>query len=72
VPRLVTIAPAELLESAKEGRLAISVVVGLQVMSTRTEPDMTTGPRGQDDSVRTAVLHGSERGSVMLGSLRCR
>jgi putative transposase len=72
VPEQVTIALAEIAESAKEGLLALAVGAGLQVMQTLMEESVTAlaGPKGRHNPDRTAVRHGHERGSVTLGGRR--
>jgi hypothetical protein len=72
VPDEVTIAMGEIAEDMREGLLALAVGAGLQVMSSLMEADVATacGPRGKHDPERTAVRHGSERGSVTLGGRR--
>src|ERR1035437_6797014 len=59
-------------DDMREGLLALAVGAGLQVMSSLMEADVATacGPRGKHDPERTAVRHGSERGSVTLGGRR--
>jgi transposase-like protein len=72
VPEQVTVALAEIAESAKEGLLALAVGAGLQVMSTLMEESVTAlaGPKGRHNPERTAVRHGHESGSVPLGGRR--
>jgi putative transposase len=72
VPEQVTIALAEIAESAKEGLLALAVGAGLQVMQTLMEESVTAlaGSKGRHNPDRTAVRHGHERGSVTLGGRR--
>jgi len=72
VPDEVTVAMGEIAEDMREGLLALAVGAGLQVMSSLMEADVATacGPRGKHDPERTAVRHGSERGSVTLGGRR--
>jgi putative transposase len=72
VPDEVSVALAEIAESAKEGLLALAVGAGLQVMQALMEESVTAlaGPRGKHDPDRTAVRHGLERGSVTLGGRR--
>jgi len=72
VPDEVTIAMGEIADDMREGLLALAVGAGLQVMSSLMEADVATacGPRGKHDPERTAVRHGSERGSVTLGGRR--
>jgi hypothetical protein len=72
VPDEVTIAMGEIAEDMREGLLALAVGAGLQVMASLMEADVAAacGPRGRHDPGRTAVRHGSERGSVTLGGRR--
>src|ERR1019366_7007347 len=72
VPEEVTIAMGEIAEDMREGLLALAVGAGLQVMACLMEADVAAvcGPRGRHDPERTAVRHGSERGSVTLGGRR--
>jgi putative transposase len=72
VPDEVSVALAEIVESATEGLLALAVGAGLQVMQALMEESVTAlaGPRGKHDPDRTAVRHGLERGSVTLGGRR--
>jgi transposase-like protein len=72
IPAEVTVALAEIAESAKEGLLALAVGAGLQVMETLMEESVTAlaGPKHKHNSDRTAVRHGHEQGSVTLGGRR--
>jgi putative transposase len=72
VPDEVSVALAEIAESATEGLLALAVGAGLQVMQALMEESVTAlaGPRGKHDPDRAAVRHGLERGSVTLGGRR--
>ncbi len=72
VPDEVTIAMGEIAEDMREGLLALAVGAGLQVMAALMEADVAAvcGPRGKHNPGRTAVRHGSERGSVTLGGRR--
>ena len=72
VPDEVTVAMSEIADDMREGLLALAVGAGLQVMSSLMEADVAKacGPRGKHDPERTAVRHGSERGSVTLGGRR--
>ena len=72
VPDEVTIAMGEIAEDMREGLLALAVGAGLQVMASLMEADVAAvcGPRGRHDPERTAVRHGTERGSVTLGGRR--
>ena len=69
VPDEVSVALAEIAESAKEGLLALAVGAGLQVLGTLMEESVVAlaGPKGKHDPDRTAVRHGHEHGSVTLG-----
>jgi putative transposase len=69
VPEEVSVALAEIAESAKEGLLALAVGAGLQVLGALMEESVTAlaGPKGKHDPDRTAVRHGHEHGSVTLG-----
>jgi transposase-like protein len=72
VPDEVTVAMSDIADDMREGLLALAVGAGLQVMSSLMEADVAKacGPRGKHDPERTAVRHGSERGSVTLGGRR--
>ena len=72
VPDEVSVALAEIAESAKEGLLALAVGAGLQVLGALMEEsvDALAGPKGKHDPDRTAVRHGHEHGSVTLGGRR--
>ena len=62
----------QLVGAAREGLLALSVGVGLGVMSEllEEEVDEVVGPRGKRDFDRSAVRHGRESGEVTLGGRR--
>jgi len=62
----------ELVGSAKEGLLALSVGVGLGVLAELLEEEVceVVGPKGKHDPERTAVRHGHEAGEVTLGGRR--
>jgi putative transposase len=72
VPEEVSVALAEIAESAKEGLLALAVGAGLQVLGALMEESVEglAGPKGKHDPDRTAVRHGHEQGSVTLGGRR--
>src|SRR5829696_3111322 len=72
IPEEVSVALAEIAESATEGLLALAVGAGLQVLGTLMEESVTAlaGPKGKHDPDRVAVRHGHERGSVTLGGRR--
>jgi putative transposase len=62
----------ELVDSAKEGLLALSVGVGLGVLAELLEEEVVeiVGPKGKHIPERTAVRHGHEVGEVTLGGRR--
>jgi transposase-like protein len=72
IPEEVSVALAEIAESAKEGLLALAVGAGLQVLQQMMEESVVAlaGPRGKHDPDRVAVRHGHEQGSVTLGGRR--
>src|SRR5829696_1869168 len=72
IPEEVSVALAEIAESATEGLLALAVGAGLQVLGALMEEsvDALAGPKGKHDPDRAAVRHGHERGSVTLGGRR--
>jgi transposase-like protein len=74
LPPRVQEALGELVNSAKEGLLALSVGVGLGVLAElmEEEVDEVVGPRGKHNPERTAVRHGREAGEVTLGGRRVR
>ena len=72
LPARVQEALGQLVGSAKEGLLALSVGVGLGVLAEllEEEVDEVVGPRGKHDPDRVAVRHGHEPGEVTLGGRR--
>jgi putative transposase len=72
LPARVQEALGELVGSAKEGLLALSVGVGLGVLAEllEEEVDEVVGPKGRHDLERAAVRHGHEAGEVTLGGRR--
>jgi transposase-like protein len=72
LPERVQVALGQLVGAAKEGLLALSVGVGLGVLSElmEEEVDDVVGPKGKHDPKRTAVRHGHEAGEVTLGGRR--
>ena len=72
LPPAVQEALGELVGAAKEGLLALSVGVGLGVLSELMEEEVSevVGPKGKHDPDRTAVRHGHEDGEVTLGGRR--
>jgi putative transposase len=59
-------------EHMREGLLAASTAVGLEVMAELMAAEVTelAGPRGRHDPERSATRHGSESGTVTLGGRR--
>jgi putative transposase len=72
LPEHVQEALGELVGAAKEGLLALSVEVGLAVLSEllEQEVDELVGPKGKWNAERSAVRHGHEDGEVTLGGRR--
>jgi putative transposase len=72
LPERVQEALGELVGAAKEGLLALSVGVGLGVLTElmEEEVDDVVGPKGRHNADRTAVRHGHEGGEVTLGGRR--
>jgi putative transposase len=72
LPERVQEALGELAGAAKEGLLALSVGVGLGVLTEimEAEVDEVVGPKGKHDLDRRAVRHGHESGEVTLGGRR--
>jgi len=72
LPPEVLAALGDIAGTAREGLLAMCVATGMAVMQTMFEAEITAacGPKGKHDPERTAVRHGSERGSVELGGRR--
>jgi len=72
LPETVSVAMAEVIENVQEGLLGMAVGTGLQVMQSIMEQGVIAecGPKGKHDPTRTAVRHGTERGSVTLGGRR--
>lgn len=72
LPVRVQEALGELAGAAQEGLLALSVGVGLGVLSElmAEEVDEVVGPKGCHDPDRAAVRHGREAGQVTLGGRR--
>src|SRR5215212_4722925 len=72
LPERVQEALGELAGAAKEGLLALSVGVGLGVLSELMVEEVAdvVGPKGRHDAARSAVRHGHEAGEVTLGARR--
>ena len=56
----------------REGLLAASTAVGLEVMAELMDAEVTAlvGPKGRHDADRATTRHGTEAGSVTLGGRR--
>ncbi len=69
LPEHVLVALREIASSAREGLLALSVGVGLQVVSEIFEEEVTSvvGEKGRHDLGRVANRHGHESRQVVLG-----
>jgi putative transposase len=69
MPEHVQVAMADIAGSVREGLLALAVGAGMQVMAAMMDESVTAicGLRGKHDPERTAVRHGTEAGSVVLG-----
>jgi len=72
MPNAVSVTLAELAGSLREGLLALAVGTGFQVMDAIIDESVTAlaGQKGRHDPKRTAVRHGTEDGSVVLGGRR--
>jgi len=72
LPPRVQEALGELVGAAKDGLLALSVGVGLGVLTELMEEEVegVVGPKGKQDPDRTAVRHGHDVGEVTLGGRR--
>ena len=72
LPEEVGLALADIAAVAKEGLLAMSVAAGMAVMATLFEAEITAaaGVKGKHNPERTAVRHGTGKGSVTLGGRR--
>jgi putative transposase len=74
LPASVTVAMADIGTTMREGLLAMAVGAGLSVMRSLMDESVSEicGPKGQHQSDREAVRHGTEDGSVTLGGRRVR
>ncbi len=72
LPGRVQEALGELAGAVKEGLLALSVGVGLGVLTELMAEEVcdVVGPKGRHDADRVAVRHGHEAGQVTLGGRR--
>ena len=69
LPAEVRLALSDVAGAAREGLLAMSVAAGFAVMQAMLEAEVAAvaGLKGRHDAGRTAVRHGTGRGSVTLG-----
>ncbi|NHM26255.1 IS256 family transposase [Desulfofundulus sp. TPOSR] len=69
LPDHVQVSLREAIGSAKDGLLALSITVGLNVLKAMMEAEVAeiVGPKGKHNPNRQAVRHGSEKGSVVPG-----
>lgn len=72
LPDEVRLALTDLAGAVREGLLAMSVAAGFAVMQAMFEAEVTAvaGPKGRHDTERSAVRHGTGRGSVTLDGRR--
>jgi len=72
LPEEIQLAMSDIAGAAREGLLAMSVAAGMAVMQAMFEAEIAevAGPKGKHYRNRTAVRHGSGRGSVTLGGRR--
>jgi transposase-like protein len=72
LPEEVSLALADVVAVAREGLLAMSVAAGMAVMQTMFEAEITAvaGAKGKHNPERSAVRHGTGKGSVTLGGRR--
>src|SRR4029077_9587954 len=72
LPEEIQLAMSDIAGAAREGLLAMSVAAGMAVMAAMFEAEIAevAGPKGKHYRNRTAVRHGSGRGSVTLGGRR--
>jgi putative transposase len=72
LPERVQEALGELVGAAREGLLALSVGVGLGVLTEMLEDEVddVVGPKGRWNRDRTSVRHGHDDGEVTLGGRR--
>lgn len=64
----------DLLQAVKEGLLAFSVTVGLNVIKVMMKEEVTkyVGPKGKHNSERKTYRHGKEQGQVVLGGRKVK
>ena len=69
LPQQVQVTLHALMGAAKEGLLALAVAVGLDVLRSMMEAEVTAivGPKGKHNPNRKAFRHGAEEGRVVLG-----
>ncbi len=71
LPEALSVALADIVGVAREGLLALSVATGMSVMQAMFEAEVTAvaGLKARHDPARTAVRHGTGKGSVTLAPL---
>lgn len=69
LPARIEVSLEDLAGQVREGLLAFSVAIGLQVMERMMAEEVAAlvGPKGKHQPGRTAVRHGQENGHVVLG-----
>ncbi len=69
IPQQVQVSLQEVVGAAKEGFFALAVAVGLDVLRSMMEAEVTAivGPKGKHNPNRQAMRYGTEQGSVVLG-----
>lgn len=69
MPARIEVSLEDLAQQVREGLLAFSVAIGLQVMERMMGEEVTAlvGPKGKHQPGRTALRHGQENGQVVLG-----
>lgn len=72
LPDVVQVELAEVAGAARQGLLAFSVGIGMQVLDVMMHEDVAraAGPKGVHDPARTASRHGTDPRSVELGGRR--
>lgn len=62
----IQLSMTDILESAKEGLLAVAVQTGMQVLQAMLQEEVKhlVGEKGKHNPDRQAVRHGTEKGSV--------
>jgi len=70
LPESVTLAMADVAETAREGLLALAVGAGLGVLLMDEDVTAVAGPKGKWNPDRVATRHGHDGGEVTLGRRR--